>query len=185
VARSAKCLSFVVSTSLAGALACGQVGAGTSGTVVDAGRDRSVRGVDAGEDRGARVADAGLDHFVHDAADEHDAGSVERHFIDADVQCEGGTPWGPCGLTDAAELACDASTDCTWQSNGSCCSTPTFGVNKNAPPLGCPGPPCLPPKTSQPECQTFSTQDCHSVDAAVNIIVECVDHRCMTRAGSS
>jgi hypothetical protein len=88
-------------------------------------------------------------------------------------------------VTDAAELACDASTDCTWQSSGSCCGVPTFGVNKSAPFVGCPGPPCAPPKVPQPACLEFYTQDCRVVDAAADILVDCGTHRGRTRAGSN
>jgi len=89
-------------------------------------------------------------------------------------------------VTDAAELACEASTDCTWQPNGdTCCGVPTVGVNKSAPFVGCPGLPCPPPKISQPECSLYFTQDCQAVDAAADIVLKCVSHRCMTSAASN
>jgi len=157
------------------ALGCGAVGVEQSDTAVDAGQDRDVP-----------VVDAEVDHTVRDAAVELDPGATIGHdVIDAAVQCEGGRPWGPCEVTDAAELACEASSDCTWQANGSCCGVPTFGVNKSAPFVGCPGPPCPPPQAYQAACHEYVTQDCQVVDAATDIVVACVEHRCMTRASSN
>jgi hypothetical protein len=157
-------------------LGCGALGVEPSDTAVDASQDHSVL-----------VADAEVGRTVRDASVELDPGPTIGHdFIDAAVQCDGGTPWGPCNVTDAAELACEASSDCTWQANGgTCCGVPTVGVNKSAPYVGCPGLPCAPPKEYQSVCHEYFTQDCQAVDAASDIIVACVEHRCLTRASSN
>ncbi len=162
-------------------LACGGGANGAVDGSVDARKDGTLRVTDAEADR--NVADGGADHRVDDAAS--DGRRMESHFVDAAVRCEGGRGWGPCSATDAAELACEASTDCTWQSNGgTCCGVLTVGVNKSAPFVGCPGLPCPPPRISQPACLLYYTEDCQAVDAAADIVVDCVDHRCLTRARS-
>jgi len=170
-------MSLIVSTSVAGSLGCGEAGGGVEDASLDARKDGTVPDASAVDGRAALDGrgDGGLGVA-------RDAGSDERSYIDAEVRCEGGGAWGPCGVTDAAELACDASTDCTWQFSGSCCGTPTFGVNKSAPPLSCPAPPCPPPSGSQPGCSDYFTQDCQAVSAATYVVVDCVNHRCMTRA---
>jgi hypothetical protein len=141
--------------------------------------------LDAAKDHAAPLADAATERSLHDAYAEPDATPEQRHFVDAAIACDGGGGWAPCFVTDAAELACEASTDCTWQDNqGTCCGVPTIGVNKSAPAVGCPGLPCPPPKTNQPECSLYFTQDCEAVTAASDVLVDCVDHRCVTRAAS-
>ena len=171
----------LVAVLLAGtAVAAAACGAGTSGAgaPADASTDRTL--VDSRADGIVPMlsADAGLPSA--DAA----PGWTPRSagVVDASVVCDGGFRWGPCFVTDAAELACEASSDCAWQSNGSCCGVATFGVNRSAPFVGCPGPPCPPPRDYQPACFQYYTQDCRAVDAASAVVAVCVDHRCMTQA---
>jgi hypothetical protein len=147
----------LLSMSLAGALGC--VGSSASETIV----------------AGQEVTDAEIDRTVGDPATDPGDG-------DAAVQCGEGGGWALCGLTDAAELACDSSADCTWQSNVRCCGVPTFGVNKNAPFVGCPAQPCPPPAMYQAACSEYFTQDCRAVDDADSIVVVCIEHRCLTAA---
>jgi len=59
---------------------------------------------------------------------------------------------------------------------------PTFGVNKNAPFVGCPAQPCPPPAVYQATCGEYFTQDCRAVDDADSIVVVCIEHRCLTAA---
>jgi hypothetical protein len=56
-----RCLltSSMLST-MVGALACGQVGAGTPDTSLDAGKDRNARVVNAEGDSNVQVGDAGV-----------------------------------------------------------------------------------------------------------------------------
>jgi len=181
---------LVLATGSAVAAACGGAelsapsgDAGDAGTLDAGSSDATATDTSASQPDGASASDGASDGaFGVDGAFDPilpDGGCYYDFGIPATLSTAG------CVFT-AADVDCDASSECQVDLDlGHClCVTPAWGVNSsNTGGCGAP-PPCAPgcAGSTTGDASGYLTEDCKIVPSQADIVVSCVNHRCVTSA---